>query len=126
MVKPAAPTKKRKSGGARRTEAKRRAKAAAFRRPLGYSDDWLARYRALGPAPIGNPVKAHQWVADLEMLAVEEAANDPGLPPEQRREQVGRLAAHAVKVLDPAKLALKLAELERALEEAQDARQVTS
>jgi len=110
--------KKKRDPGSKRARDKVRAqRAASLIRPVTYSRRWLKRYRALGPAPQGNAERGHQWLADLALLALEEAARDPGVPPEQRREQIGRLAGQAAKVLDPAKLAERIAQLERALEQ---------
>jgi hypothetical protein len=111
------------SGGARELKRKHDERMARRRR-MGFSEkDWIARYAALGPAP-ADPEKAHTWVARVCCLAIEECCADPGVPPEQRREQIGRLAAQAVKTIDPAKLAERLDRLDRAQEETDYARAI--
>lgn len=113
---------KRPSGGKRAVERKHRAREAV--RGENYNAESLKRYARVGKVPKGKPEAAHQWLADIVLTAIHEAATDPGLPPEHRREQIGRLAAQAAKVLEPAKLSAKLAEYERALQELSDAPQV--
>lgn len=106
---------KRASGGKRAVEAKQREQDAARGRPELYARRWARKYKALGKRP-KDPEQAHLWLASVACLAVEEAMLDPGPPPEQRREQVGRLVEKACKALDPAKLAARIGALEAALE----------
>jgi hypothetical protein len=107
---------KRPSGGARDVEAKHAEREAARGRPDAYARSWRRRYKALGRRP-KEAEAAHVWLASVAVLNVEEAMLDPGPPPEQRREQVGRLVEKACKALDPAKLAARISRLEEALEE---------
>ena len=109
--------RKKKSGGKRAVEKKHRERQAARARSGFYAADWQKRYEQLGGAPVREPDRAHQWIADVVLLAMEEAMQDQGMPPEARREQIARLAAQAAKVIDPAKLAARIEALEEALEE---------
>lgn len=128
------PSKKRASGGKRAAEKKRRLREAARARvtvekkstkktgPVGWSkDDFVTKAKKLGLAPVGKAERGHTYIADVVLLAIQDAINDPGPEPEQRREQIGRLVAQAAKVMEPAKLSTKLAEFERALEELRSA-----
>jgi hypothetical protein len=112
-------TKKRASGGKRAGDRKRAAAEAARARAGNYAETWAERYKALGPAP-SDTTQAWDWMALVMMTAIEEAANDPGVTPESRREQLGRLVAQASKVIDPAQVTQRLDELERALADADD------
>lgn len=114
-------TRKRSSGGKRATEAKHRTREAERNRTTAYQRKWRKRYAALNGAP-KDPDRGHEWLASVMLLLIEEALSDFALPAEQRREQVGRLAAQAAKVLDPAKLNAEIDRLEHALEELQHAR----
>jgi hypothetical protein len=78
--------------------------------------EWLERYAALRLPP-KDPDAAHEWLGKISQLLVAEAGSDPGPPPEQRREQMGRLIGVAVKAAEPAKLSAKLALYEKALQE---------
>ena len=105
---------KRPSGGARAVEAKHLERAA--KRGPEYEDEWKAAVADLGPAP-DDPVKAFTWTAKVLAFALQSAISDAGLPPEQRREQAGRIAPQLIKALEPARLAAQLEKYERALEE---------
>lgn len=112
---------KRASGGARATAAKYARMAA--KRGEGYEQDWDAAIDELGPMPL-DATKAISWTAAALGFALQSALKDKGLPPESRREQVARIAPQLLKALEPAKLAVKLEEYERALEEMQPGVQV--
>lgn len=101
---------KRASGGARAVAKKRAIQEAARRRAE------VSTLSALRKAPT-NPEAGHEWLALVMLATVEEAINDPGLPPEQRRAEIGRLVSAAAKIMDPAKLSAKLALYEAAIEE---------
>src|SRR5262245_40350194 len=107
---------KKRSGAQNRKQRKLDAKEARRRRHGWNESAWREKYSALGDPP-SDPERAHIWIGQVGLLAMAEAADDPGPPAEQRREQIGRLAAQLVKVLEPAKLSAKLAEYEKALEE---------
>lgn len=102
----------KKSGGKRAVEKKHQQQAAA--RGPGYKKRWKEQYEALGDPP-DNPDDAHEWVARVGLKSLHETMLDMAMPPEARREQVGRLVAQVVKALDPAKKAARLADLERAV-----------
>ena len=109
---------KKKSGGKRAGEKRRAAKAALHRRPDDYSQRWLNTYESLKDSP-RDLNQAHEWTARLLLTALAEAATDPGMTPEGRREQIGRLAAQAAKVIDPGKVSARLSALEDELREMQ-------
>lgn len=115
--KPAAKKKaKRKSGGARATLAKHRQRDAARRRlEAGQSVEHTShRFKQLldtAPASDADTSARIKWLAAVCVEAVVDALNDVGLPPEQRRDQIVRMAEKAMKVCEPAKLAEQLDEL---------------
>ena len=118
------PKKKRKSGGARAVEAKHRRRAAERQRAKAAAGgaalpDLPTRARALGPAPLKDMGRAHTYTASLLLIALEEAALDPGMTPEQRRTEIARLGERLAKVLPTAQLNARIAQLEEALEKSQ-------
>jgi hypothetical protein len=91
----------KKSGGAQAVERKHRERNA--KRPRGYAAAVAGEARALwteDASPVGALLES---IAELRVLA-RQAATDPGMPPEYRREQAGRLRAALVKAADPARL----------------------
>ncbi len=104
---------KRASGGARDVERKHRTRSA--KRPKNYNATARRAIQATwnkDGSALGAIVES---VAELRLLA-RQAATDPGMPPEYRREQAGRLRAALVKAADPAQLIQELgAELRAAL-----------
>jgi hypothetical protein len=92
----------KKSGGARATERKRRAQEAV--RPKGYNARAIAKLKRRMKPSDGSI----QGVLGKAVLALEatldEAAGDPGVPPEYRREQMARIAAALAKAAEPKKL----------------------
>jgi hypothetical protein len=108
--------RRRASGGARETERKRSERSAARRRRGWDEKTYLDRYKALGPAPT-NVAEVHGWLLKVHALAVEECVSDPGLQPERRREQIGRLSVQLTKVADLAKMSERLSAYERELEQ---------
>lgn len=91
----------KRSGGARAVEKKHLERNA--KRPEGYNERSIAAYRRLRRAPKTAAGAVDEAVAFLR-LTMREASTDPGLPPEQRREQVARIAAQLVKAADPKRL----------------------
>jgi len=108
----------KKSGGKRAVEKKHDERAARRRRGRWKEATWRARYAA-AEAPT-DPRQAHEHVAKMVLIALEEAASDPGPPPEQRRDQIARIAAIFAKVNDPAELMAELRELYDALKKGSD------
>jgi hypothetical protein len=107
----------KKSGGKRAVEKKHDERAARRRRG-GFSEKaWLARYAKMGPAPAKEADK-FVWAAELGSLAIEEAAADPGPPPEQRREQIIRGLAQLAKILPAAEIAADLRRFKAAVDAA--------
>lgn len=115
-----------KSGGARAVEKKHAERNAARKRDKGWKERRKALYSLIPKPELGNPERAHTWLGDAMVVAIYDCLTDPGPAPEAQREQLGRLAAQAMKVLDPAKLAAQLEELETALEELRNARNVST
>lgn len=117
----------RASGGSRAVKAKHDERDARRRRGKFSEKEWRARaIEHLGDVPIHDLEKLHEWTARAVALAMAEAIADPGPPLEQRREQIGRLAAQLSKAIEPAKLSERLERLEKALKEPHGAREVTS
>ena len=90
---------------------------AARNREVDYVEQWRYRYdEELGPPP-ASPNAIHEWAARAAAMLCEESIKDFALPPEQRR----RLAIDALRklsdILDPAKMAAQIGELEAALAE---------
>lgn len=113
----------KKSGGKRAVERKHRLREAERKRAGDYDAKWAAEYEKIGEPP-ADAERSYGWLAHVMVLTIYEAMHDVAMPPEQRREQIGRLVAQAAKVLDPAKLTEELEELERAREELINARTV--
>src|SRR5437764_650294 len=111
---------KRDSGGKRAADKKRASRDAARNRAGDddYAARWSARYDEVAREAPREPAKAYAWLARVMLLAIEETMLDPGLAPEHRREQLGRLVAQGAKVIDPAQMAQRIDKLERALREA--------
>jgi hypothetical protein len=115
--KPAKQKAKRKSGGARAVEAKQKRREAARRRGEEGAESSAARFTRLvqsAPGPAAAAAERIAWLAEISITAVVDAAADAGMEPDQRREQVVRLAEKVMKVLEPAKLAEELDVLHRA------------
>jgi hypothetical protein len=105
----------KQSGGARAAKKKRQARDA--QRPTHYEAKRAAALAAAcGELPT-TPVATFGWLARLLVHEIWDAANDVGLPPEARREQVARLAPQLVKASEPARLSVKLEEYERTIDE---------
>lgn len=104
-----------KSGGKRAVEKKHAERDARRRRHKFNEKAWREKYTKLGPPP-AEPAKMFTWAADLASLAIHEAASDPGLPPEQRREQIIRGVAQLAKVLPSAEIAADLRRFKAALD----------
>lgn len=102
-----------KSGGKRAVEKKHAERDARRRRGKFKETEWRAKYAAHGPPPKLSAEK-FEWAAELASLAIYEAASDPGLPPEQRREQIIRGVAQLAKVLPSAELAADLRRFKKA------------
>lgn len=113
----------KKSGRARAVERTHIQRTAERNRDADYNARWLARVHKCGPAPSGNSTDAWRWLTDVILTVVEEAALDFAMPPEARREQVGRLSATAARVLlsDASRFTEQISALEVALEEARSA-----
>ena len=92
---------KRDSGGARETERKRRAQAAV--RPKNYSERSIVAFNGL-PAHGTSAGGRFAHAIDVLCLAMDQAATDPGMPPEYRREQAARIGAAVVKAVDPKRM----------------------
>lgn len=109
--------KKRKSGGARAAETKRKQQEAARSRVAGeYEANWDAAIARLGPVP-DRPAAAFGWAWRAMAFALHSALTDKGLPPEARREQAARISPQLIKALEPSRLAEQLEAYERALQE---------
>lgn len=111
---PAKKKAKRKSGGARATQAKHARRDAARRRGAESAEQSAQRFQRLlqtTPAEGADTRERIKWLAAVCIEAVADALNDVGLPPEQRRDQIVRMAEKAMKVCEPAKLAEQLDEL---------------
>lgn len=106
----------KKSGGKRAVQKKHDERDARRRRHKFSEKAWREKALALGPFP-ADPEKRFAWAAEMAAQAIVEAANDPGPPPEQRREQIIRGVAQLAKVLPSAELAVKLRQYTRALAE---------
>jgi hypothetical protein len=109
------PRAKRPPGSRRAREKRRQARQAAR------STDYEAKraealHSACGELPT-TPVATFGWLGRLLVHEIWDAANDVGLPPEARREQVARLAPQLVKACEPARLSVKLEEYERTIDE---------
>ena len=92
--------KHQQSGGARAV-AKKHQQRNAERGPR-YTEQAIAKVRRLPKHP-KTALGALETAMDRLRLALDEASTDPGLPPEMRREQVGRLAAALGKLSEPLK-----------------------
>ena len=110
---------KRKSGGARAVEAKHRQREAErAREALGddYRSDEVSGFQAArreGNKPVDVLDEA---IAHLRE-ALRQAGDDMAIPPEQKREQIGRLAEKLGKLAEPKKIIEELgAELREAHE----------
>lgn len=121
------PAKKRPSGGARAVKAKHEAREAARNREAAgdWRADWTGKVDALG-APPDSAERAHEWLGRAAVLIVQATMRDTSLPAEQMRRDAMRQIEQASKVLDPAKLSEQLDELEQALEELRNARDLTT
>ncbi len=91
------PATKRKSGGARAVDRKHRQRNA--QRPSSYVKDEI---KAFERAQVPGTTKADVLTEAVETLrvALRQATHDPGLPPEQKREQVNRIASSLVNAVD--------------------------
>jgi hypothetical protein len=105
-----------KSGGKRAVEAKHAERDARRRRGKFAEKAWREKYSKLGPFP-KEPEDRFTWAQEFAVLALIEAAADPGPPPEQRREQIIRGVAQLAKVMPAAELAMKLRRYEKAIAE---------
>lgn len=110
---------KRPSGGKRAVMKKHAMREAERKRASGGDPkaDWTATLELLGEPPLGDPEKAHIWLAKAALIVVRATLADTAIPPEQMRRDVMKQIEQASKVLDPAKLSAQLDELETALEE---------
>jgi len=116
----------KKSGGKRATEKKNREREAARSRDPKFVEERRQRLAAIADkATTGKAELSYGWLGDVAIELIRDALLDIGLPPEQQREQIGRLIAQAARCVDPARMAQKLEELERALEEARASAQPT-
>jgi hypothetical protein len=106
----------KRSGGKRAVEKKHAERDARRRRHKFNEKAWRQKYEALGPPPT-NAAAKFEWAAELASLAIHEAASDPGLPPEQRREQIIRGVAQLAKVLPSAELGADLRRFKKALDD---------
>src|SRR4051812_23300645 len=110
---------KQASGGKRAVEKKHAERDAERTRAVhgeNHRELWLAEVAELG-APPTDPNAAHEWLARASICIVRATLRDVAIPPEQMRRDAMRQIEQASKVLDPAKLAAQLDELERALDE---------
>lgn len=117
-----------KSGGKRAVERKHLARDAARVRDGKYLASRKKMFADIGgAAPPTDPGRGYAYLAKIMLAAIHDCLNDPGLPPEQQREQLGRLAAQTAKILEPADMSQQIADLEEALEKAQrDASYITT
>lgn len=111
---------KRPSGGKRAVERKHAAREAERNRDGDWRGDWISRVDALGPRPTTTE-DAFTWLGRAAVLIVEATMRDTAVPAEQMRRDAMKQIEQAAKVLDPAKLSEQLDELERALQELQNA-----
>lgn len=108
---------KKKSGGARAAESKRKQQEAARNRTAGeYEARWDAAVTKLGLPP-DRPSAAFSWAWRAMAFALHSALTDKGLPPEGRREQAARIAPQLIKALEPSRLAEQLERYEQAVQE---------
>lgn len=100
---------KPESGGARAVARKHLAREAARLRDPEYRDKSIAAYKSArneGSEPADVLDEAIGFLRE----ALRQCADDPGIPPEQKREQIGRLAAQLGKLADPKKIIAELSE----------------
>jgi len=116
----------RASGGARAVQRKHASRASARKR-LGQGPDVSAAEFRKAWKRGKKPVDALDESIEFLRTALREAGADLVLPAEQKREQIGRLAAALGKLTDPKKmieeLGAELREAHAALEALKDAAQ---
>ena len=120
---PGAP-RKQLSGGKKAGNKRRMAKLARLKRQKKAEKTWLEQMDGLGAPPKGAD-SAHGWLGRAAVLIVRATLLDVAIPPEQMRRDAMKQIEQASKVLDPAKLTEQLEELERALEEMRNARDIS-
>jgi hypothetical protein len=94
-------SEKRPSGGARAVERKHRARDA--QRDSDYQARAIRAFRKCRRKGKGAEAALDEAMAVLRE-AMRQASTDPGLPPEQAREQAARIASYVIKAADPKKL----------------------
>jgi|SRR6185369_15080425 hypothetical protein len=111
----------RPSGGKRATVKKYSERYAARRRGGNWRAEWLAKVNALGDTSTpALPVEdAFTWLGRAAMLLVQATMADTAMPPEQMRRDAMKQIEQAAKVLEPARLARRITELEIALTQIQ-------
>jgi hypothetical protein len=110
----------KKSGGKRAVEKKHRVRAAARARAAIDGDplkQWMREYEKLvGKPPLDKPDDLYLWTANALAFSADKAMRDEGLPLEQRRDQLTRIAPQLIKALEPAKLNSRISALEEEFE----------